>query len=131
MRSLVEYQFYQRIVSGLDFGWMPETYYTFVPGHEKPSYRVSEELIEVCEPYIGAPISDFTRRSMQAKIDGILRDYEIRRHVLIWVDALYTPSVIDWANVVQSGDYAYAIRPYQDRAAIMQELMAQLEKRNG
>ncbi len=131
MRSLPEFLLYQGILDNLDFGWLPETYYTLAYGEKFPSFEVSRELMDAMEPFVGQPINDLTKHQAQCAVDIILREREIRREILIWSNADSRPLLIDTAKIVQSGDYTYSVRPYRDRTAIMAGVIEKLEKEHG
>jgi hypothetical protein len=126
MRSLPEFRFYQGIVDDLDFSWLPDLYYTLAYGEKFPSFEVSRELMDSTEQFLGVAMCDMTQQQMQSVVDRILHTREMRREILIWTNSDSKPQIIDTAKVVKSG-YAYLIRPYMDRTAIMQEVLEKLE----
>ncbi len=128
MLSLPEFRFYQGILDDLDYGWLPQTYYTLSYGEKVPSYSVSEEMRDALEPFIGEIVSEMTERNMQSRINDILNARTIRRKILIWTNFEARPMVIDSARVVRNGDYYYSVSPIIDRTDIMREVMEKLEQ---
>lgn len=131
MRSLSEFLFYQQIIDDLDFGWLPEVYYTLAYGEKVPSFEVSNELRDALEAFVGQPMNDRTKCSAQYVVDMILREREMRREILIWSNADSRPMLIDTAKIGQSGNGAYLVIPYMDRTAIMAGVIEKLEKEHG
>jgi hypothetical protein len=127
MPSLPEFRFYQGIIDYLDFGWLPEMYYTLAYGDTVPSYSVSGEMLDALEPFIGDVVSFLNERNMQSRINDILNARTMRREILIWTNFEAMPMVIDGARVVRNGDYCYRIAPIFDRTDIMREVMEPFE----
>jgi hypothetical protein len=126
--NAVEHRFYQSIINNLDFGWLPDLYYTLASSEKFPSFEVSRELINALEPFIGDVISELNERNMQSRINDILNDRTMRREILIWTNFEARPLVIDSARVVRGGKYGYRVAPILDRTDIMREVMEKLEK---
>jgi coenzyme F420-reducing hydrogenase alpha subunit len=128
MLSLPEFRFYQGILDDLDFGWLPQTYYTLAYGEKVPSYSVSEEIQDALEPFVGEVVSEMAERNMQSRINDILNARTMRREILIWTNFEARPMVIDSARVVRDGDCCYRVAPILDRTDIMREVIEKLEQ---
>lgn len=119
---------YQNAVDSLDMEWVPETYYTLMPGCPIATATISYDLLNVVRPILGEVVCERTRLCAQQSVDVVVRARMDRNEILIWSDEHGKPHVIDSVKVVQSGEYSYRLAPYLDRTAIMQEVMERLEK---
>jgi hypothetical protein len=131
MRSAVEARFYQGIIDGVEADWIPDIYYTITPENRVPSSKVSNDMMEACEPFLGEQMSELNRLRLQAKMDEIVNGCTARREILVWVSLTGYPLLIDTVRVVESTPYSYSIRPIFDRTDIMREVMENLEVHNG
>jgi hypothetical protein len=131
MRSAVEARFYQGIIDSVEADWIPDIYYTITPENRIPSSKVSNDMMEACEPFLGEQMSELNRLRLQAKMDEIVHGCTARREILIWVSLTGYPLLIDKVRVVASTPYSYSIRPIFDRTDIMREMMENLEAHNG
>lgn len=128
MRSAVENRFYQSLVDSAETEyWIPDIYYTITPGNKVPSYKVSEDMMASCEPFLGQVMSERTRIRLQSKMDEIVCACEANRQILIWTNLQGIPLLIDTVRVVASTPYSYSIRPIHDRTDIMREVMENLD----
>jgi hypothetical protein len=126
--NAVEFRFYQIIVDSLDCHWIPEIYYTLTPGDKVPCYRVSQEMMDALEPFIGEVNRPYLINVMQSRINDILNARTMSREILIWTNSEARPLVIDSARVVSNGDGCYRVAPILDRTDIMREVMEKLEQ---
>jgi hypothetical protein len=129
MISAVECQFYQGIIDRLDVKWIPDIYYTLAVGSEIPSYQISKDLIEAMEPFVGELMGDITQYQAHQVVNGIVYGYQSRREILIWVNLDGVPIFIEELRVVRDSTSSYRIAPYMDRTLIMEEVLANLEKK--